>query len=268
MPQAVFRFYGSLNDFLMPTRRQIAFSRFVEKHASIKDAIEALGVPHPEIDLILVNGESVSFAHQLQVRDRVSVYPRFDAIDIDAVSQVRPQPLKSCRFVLDVHLGKLARYLRLLGFDALYRNDYDDKELAQISSKQQRILLTQDLGLLKRSLVTYGYRVRSADPQQQVAEVLSRFDLYQEIAPFRRCSRCNGLLASVEKQAVRDRLPYFTALHYHEFFQCQSCEQVYWKGAHYERMQRLVERLSEQREHTSLETTPLSKAQEQPCACE
>ncbi len=241
MPQAVFRFYGSLNDFLTPARRQIAFSHYVKDRASIKDAIEALGVPHPEVDLILVNDDSVGFAYLLQDGDFISVYPHPESLEVDAVSCVRPKPLTNHRFVLDVHLGKLASYLRLLGFDALYQNDYDDEVLAQISSQQQRVLLTQDIGLLKRSIVTYGYSVRSSNPKQQVREVLERFSLHGAVTPLKRCPRCNGLLKPVEKQTVYHRLPYFTRLSYHEFFECQDCSQLYWKGAHYQRIQRLIE---------------------------
>ena len=241
MPKAIFRVYGNLNDFLVASGKQVPFAHFVKHRTSIKDAIEALGIPHPEIDLILANGESVSFAYLLQEGDYISVYPRFKFIDIDAVSLVRPKPLSKHRFVLDVHLGKLARYLRLLGFDVLYQNDYDDPELAQISSQQQRILLTQDCGLLKHRIVVYGYRIRSDNPKQQVSEVLERFDLYQAVAPLQRCTRCNGLLEPVEKQAICHRLPHFTRLYYHEFLECEDCRQLYWQGAHNKRIRQLIE---------------------------
>ncbi|NEZ61695.1 twitching motility protein PilT [Leptolyngbyaceae cyanobacterium CCMR0082] len=241
MPQAVFHFHGSLNDFLPPTRSHKAFSHTVKDRASIKDAIEALGVPHPEIELILANDQSVSFAYLLHDDDRISVYPHYESLEIDIVSYVRPQPLAEQRFVLDVHLGKLASYLRLLGFDTLYQNNYDDGTLAQISSQEERILLTRDIGLLKRSIVTYGYWVRSHDPKKQVHELLKRFSLYAAVAPFQRCPSCNGLLHPVEKQLIEHRLPHFTRLSYDEFFECQSCCQLYWKGAHYQRIQQLIE---------------------------
>jgi len=243
MPHARFRFYGSLNDFLPPDRRQVEFSRRLKDRGSIKDTIEGLGVPHPEVDLILVNGESVSFDYLVQAGDRISVYPQFTALDIAPVSQVQPPPLPATRFVLDVHLGKLAAYLRILGFDTLYRNDYDDDELADLSSREQRILLTQDRGLLKRSIVIYGYAVRSPDPEVQIREVLIRFNLHAAIAPLQRCPRCNGLLRWVEKSAVADQVPYYTRLTYDEFAQCQSCHQLYWKGAHYQRIQALIDRV-------------------------
>lgn len=240
MKQAIFRFYGNLNDFLAVTHRQVAFPHPLKDQASVKDTIEALGVPHPEVDLILVNRQSVSFDYLIQADDFISVYPCFTAMDIASVSQVHRRMPEPVRFVLDVHLGKLANYLRLLGFDVLYRNDYDDVELAHISSQEQRILLTQDSGLLKRSIVIYGYRVRSSNPKQQVREVLERFSLGAAIAPFQRCTRCNGLIKAVEKQTVDDQLPPLTRLYYDDFFQCQACHQIYWKGAHFQRIQKLI----------------------------
>lgn len=248
--QVVLRFYGNLNDFLLPNRQWRAFEYRLKESSSVKDTIEAVGVPHPEVDLLLVNGCSEGFGYLLRPNDVVDVYPRnFSGVEdlglVDVVSKVRPKPLEFYAFVLDVHLGKLARYLRFLGFDTLYQNDFEDETLALISSQQERVLLTQDLGLLKRSMVSYGYRVRSPYPKAQVAEVLSRFDLYGRITPFRRCSRCNGLIEPVGKDAVVQNLPYFTALHYNEFFQCLDCEQVYWKGAHYQKMSALIEDLSD-----------------------
>ena len=243
MPHARFRFYGNLNDFLPAHRQRIEFPKLIKERGSIKDAIEALGVPHPEIDLILVNGESVGFDYLVETGDRISVYPQFAQLDIAAVSQVQPPPLAQARFVLDVHLGKLATYLRLLGFDALYRNDYDDEELAQISSREQRVLLTQDRGLLKRSLVTYGYGVRSPHPDEQILEIVERFDLTDQITPFQRCPRCNGDLMRVAKADIADQIPYYTRLYYDEFAQCQNCDQIYWKGAHYQRIRSLIDRV-------------------------
>ncbi|MGG6241808.1 Mut7-C RNAse domain-containing protein [Nodosilinea sp. AN01ver1] len=244
MQRLVFRFYAELNDFLAPERKQTEFIHWLNEPASIKDAIESLGVPHPEVDLILVNGKSVGFDYLTQNGDRVSVYPHFKSLEVGGTSLVRPAPLPQIKFVLDVHLGKLATYLRLLGFDALYRRDYGDAELAQISSQQQRILLTQDRGLLKRSLVTHGYIVRSHVPEQQAKEVLDRFHLHNAVAPLERCPRCNGRLTAVDKAEICDRIPPLTRLHYDAFSRCQSCGQIYWKGAHYDRIQQLVDRVT------------------------
>jgi len=244
MPHAFFRFYGSLNDFLPLERQQTEFSRWLKERGSVKDTIEGLGVPHPEVELILVNGDSVSFDYLVQTGDRISVFPQFTTLDVTPISQVQPPPLAEHRFVLDVHLGKLAAYLRILGFDTLYRNDYDDDELATISHQEDRILLTQDRGLLKRSIVTYGYAVRSPRPEEQIIEVLERFRLRAAIAPLERCPRCNGQLQIVPKAQIADQIPYYTRLTYDEFAQCQQCQQIYWKGAHYGRIQALIDRVT------------------------
>ena len=256
MARAYFHFYAELNDFLPSSRRQVCFAHGIKERASVKDVIESLGVPHPEVDLILVNGESADFSYIVQDGDRISVYPPL-SINTSSVSRVRPQPLRHIHFVLDIHLGKLATYLRLLGFDTLYQNDYQDEELARLSSSEERILLTQDRGLLKRSAVVYGYCVRESDPRRQVVEVLRRFDLFNAIAPFQRCLRCNGLLQPVSKEAIGDRLPPLTRKHYNEFSICQACAQVYWKGVHYERIQQFIDCISQEQVNVPPCITPL-----------
>lgn len=240
------RFYGSLNDFLPSERRQAGFVHTLKEPGSVKDTIEALGVPHPEVGLIVVNGESVSFAYLVQDGDHISVYPMFCNLDVTPISRVQPLPLSPFRLVLDVHLGKLATYLRLLGLDVLYRNDYDDEELAEISSRENRMLLTQDRALLKRGKVIYGYLVRNSDPLQQVAEVLQRFDLMEKIQPMSRCLRCNGQLKPVKKEDIFDRLPPLTRQYYDEFAQCQACQQIYWQGAHFKGIQEFIQTLQNQ----------------------
>ena len=217
MEQVYFQFHAELNDFLPPVKRQIWFVHQLPEKAAVKDAIEALGVPHPEVDLILVNGESVDFSYLIGEGDRVGVYPVSVRVEASSSSRVRPPQLAQIQFVLDIHLGKLATYLRLLGFDTLYRNNYQDKELAEVSSREQRILLTKDRGLLKRSMVVYGYCVREKDPLMQVMEVLRRFDLFNGLAPLQRCLRCNGLLQSVSKKEIGDRLPPKTREFYDKF---------------------------------------------------
>ena len=241
MLQVYFRFYGDLNDFLPPAKRQTRFGHFLKEPASIKDVIESLGPPHPEVDLILVNGASVDFSYLLIGGEHISVYPLFRSLNIHTISQVRPPTLPEARFVLDVHLGKLAIYLRLLGFDGLYQNNYSDPQLAELAHRDRRILLTQDRTLLKRSVILYGYCVRASDPRQQLHEVLQRFQLFEAIAPFRRCLRCNGRLQAVAKADIFDRLEPLTQKYYTDFRICQDCDQIYWKGSHYERMQSLID---------------------------
>lgn len=240
MKSARFRFYAELNDFLPPPRRGVQFTHAFSGTPSVKDAIESLGVPHGEVDLVLVNGESVDFRFPLRDGARVSVYPVFEAIDISPIARVRPSPLREPRFVLDVHLGRLAAYLRMLGFDVLAPREGADAELARISAEDHRILLTRDRDLLKRGAVTHGYWIRAKDPRRQLSEVLERFDLFRAVSPFRRCMRCNSLLEDVDKTAVRKRLPPRIADAHAEFRICRSCDRIYWKGSHHRRMERLI----------------------------
>lgn len=239
--EAAFRCYAGLNDFLPPLRRGRSFRHVFDLPASVKDMIESLGVPHTEIELILVNGEPVDFAYLVQDGDRIAVYPPFTSIDLGPVARVGPDPPDGePRFVLDTHLGRLASYLRMLGFDALYRNDYADPELARISSEEGRVLLTRDRGLLKRSMVVHGYCLRTTNSRAQLVEVLRRYDLARQVQPFRRCIRCNGLLDPVDKAAIADELPPRTAQYYDEFRRCRSCGQIYWKGNHTAWMEQFI----------------------------
>jgi uncharacterized protein with PIN domain len=233
MKNATFRFYGQLNDFLPPQRKQIDFRYTFEQPSSIKNVIELLGVPHTEIHLILANGDAVDFSYLITDGDYVCVYP--------LGTDQHPSPQDEMRFVLDVHLGRLAAYLRMLGFDTLYPDDYRDEELARLSSAESRILLTRDLGLLKRSIVTQGYYVRETNPQLQLVEIVKYFNLTGAIAPFRRCLSCNGALESVEKAAILEQLQEDTRKYYDEFWRCQQCAKIYWKGSHFQRMQMLID---------------------------
>ena len=139
---ATFRFYAELNDFLVPERRFTEFAYGFLNVATVKDRIESLGVPHTEVDLILVNGQSVDFAYRVQDGDRISVYPVFEAFDIAELTRLRPEPFRDIRFVLDVHVGRVATYLRMLGFDTLYQNRCTDECLAEVSRREHRILFT------------------------------------------------------------------------------------------------------------------------------
>lgn len=245
MLQIELRFYGTLNDFLQTDRRQQAFMHCLREPASVKDVIESVGVPHPEVDLILVNHEPVDFDYLVQPGDRISVYPLFHSLDIASVSPVHVVYSSEPRFIADVHLGKLVMYLRLLGVDVLYDNDYQDEQIAALAAANHRTVLTCDRALLKRSIIISGYCVRSRDPLQQTIEVVQRFNLRETIDPFQRCLRCNGQLRSVSKATVCDRLPPLTRQYYTQFRQCQRCEQVYWQGAHHERLQQSVDRILE-----------------------
>ena len=243
MKQCSFRFYASLNDFLPLEQNHIEFAHEFELSTSLKDMIEALGVPHTEIDLVLVNGTPSALTHIVHDADRISVFPWFYSIKLEDAQRLHPMPLREARFVCDSHLGRLAAYLRMLGFDTFYRTDGADDQLARISVHEQRILLTRDRGLLKRASVVRGYFVRASDSREQLREVVERHDLQDGISTFTRCMHCNTTVREVRKEEVLDRLPPRTQQHYNEFCLCPGCQKVYWKGSHYRRMQRLIDTL-------------------------
>ena len=244
MATVCMRFYAELGDLLAPERRGHDFEHGVPAGASVKDVIEGLGVPHTEVDLILVDGVSVDFSRGLRGGERVAVYPVFEAFDIAPASRVRPLPLRQTRFAADVHVGRLAAYLRLAGFDTLYRNDWDDAELVEAALRDRRIILTRDRGLLMRSSVTHGYLVRDTRPRRQLAEVLDRFDLWGSVDLLSRCSVCNSLVIPVAKEDVQEALLPGTRRHYQDFWRCGGCGRIYWKGAHYRSLCGLVDRRS------------------------
>lgn len=242
MSRATFHFHQELNTFLPRRGKNKPVEHTFDWRASIKDMIESLGIPHSEIELILVNGKSVNFNYIMEDEDVVDVYPRFDLVEGEDKVQLRPPVApENAKFVLDTHLGRLAAYLRMMGFDTLYRNDYPDDELAEVSHHEERILLTRDIGLLKRSLVVHGYFVRETKPKRRLKEIIQRFDLFEAVTPFKHCMKCNGLLKEVEKSMVVDNLPNETGQFYDEFHRCITCEQVYWKGPHYKRMQSFID---------------------------
>ena len=241
MSRAIFRFYGNLNDFLPPARRGVPFTHIFGARVAVKDLIESIGVPHTEVDLLIAGTAPIDFSYHVEDGERIAVYPRFCDVDVTAVSLVRPPALEDLRFVLDTHLGRLAAYLRLAGFDCLYANNWTDERLAQISSGERRMLLTRDAALLKRSIVTYGYWVRETNPRRQLAEMSARMDLASRAQPFCRCLRCNAPIEPVSKASVLDRLPPRTRQHHHEFYRCSGCDRIYWKGAHYCWMRSLLD---------------------------
>ncbi len=241
--QATFRFYAELNDFLSADKRQRPFFYRFWGNPAVKDAIEALGVPHPEVDLILVNGRSVSFAYRLNDKDRVSVYPQFELLNIEALTRLRPKALRQPKFILDVNLGKLARKMRILGLDTLYENNWTDRQIVKIAGEEHRIILTRDQGLLKRSGVTHGYWVRAVRPDEQIKEVILKLDLFSYMDPFSRCSLCNGKLEVVNKKEIEDQLPARTRQYFTEFYRCRECGQIYWKGSHFQKMMRFITEL-------------------------
>lgn len=247
MFRVMVRFYEELNDFLPVCMRKHDNDLEFKERRSVKDFIESLGVPHVEVDLILVNGKPVDFSYIVNDGDRMSVYPVFERFAIGGVSPLRERPLRNPRFILDVHLRALARRLRLLGFDVDYSKERDDRELADISEKEKRILLSRDLQLMMRKKVSRGLYVRNIDPRLQVEEILDRLDLRSLCVPFSRCIECNGTIRPIgtggeEFKSLYDRIPEGVRSWCLEYFLCESCGKIYWKGSHYDRLKDMVDR--------------------------
>lgn len=240
-----------MNDFLSPEKRKTAFTHPFAPSSSVKDIIESLGVPHTEVDLILVNGQSVTFSYQVREGDVVSVYPVFESLDISPVTRLRPKPLRRVRFILDVHLGKLARHLRLLGFDTFYDTSYSDRTIIDIAQKEKRIILTRDIGLLKNKKVTHGYWLRQTNPKNQVREILDRFDLKRQCQPFTRCLECNGKIVAISQRSpAMKKVPKRVKENQQDFYRCKECKRVYWEGTHYEKLLKFIEELYQSKQNT------------------
>lgn len=243
MATATFRFYEELNEFLAPERRGREFACRCARAATAKHMIESLGVPHTEVELVLVNGESVGFERALNEGDRVSVYPKFEALDVTPLLRVRDQPLRVSRFVADAHLGRLARLLRMTGFDTLHDSHYRDDEVVRLALAQGRIVLTRDRELLKRRGVTHGCYVHALRTEQQLREVFDRLDLARAARPFTRCLSCNELLRRIEKTRIVARLPPRVRACHQRFSVCNGCDRVLWEGSHWRRMRERVDAL-------------------------
>jgi len=242
MHKIYFRFYEELNDFLPKDKRKKRFEHHYIDRASVKDVIESFGVPHTEVDLILVNGKSAGFNYIINDGDEISVYPVFESLDISEVQHLRPKPLRRPKFICDVHLGKLARYLRMMGFDILYKNSFNDEEIVRTSLKERRAILTRDRGILKRRDIAHGYFIRSIDAEKQTKEVVRRFDLQSSIKEFTRCLECNHKLIKISKAKIEGELPLKVTDSQKEFFKCPGCAKLYWKGTHYQKMLLLVQK--------------------------
>ena len=235
------RLYGELNVFLPPSRRQATLVCKLVSAATVKDLVEALGVPHTEIDHLVVNGRAVDFACVVRGGERVAAYPPFRGVEVGGALRLSPPPQADPPFVADVHLGRLAAYLRLAGFDVAYRNDFRDPELVEISAAEDRTLLTRDVGVLKHRAVRRGYYVRDTLPGRQLVEVLRRFGLAERVAPFTRCMRCNRRLERAPKGEVLEALPPRVREQHEEFSRCPGCSRVFWAGSHHARMRRFLE---------------------------
>ena len=248
MPKGIFRFYEELNDFLPKHRRKTTFEAEFKGKRSIKDMIEALGVHHTEVDLILVNGISVDFNYILQNEDRVSVYPVFESLNISEVTLLRKIPLRRHKYLADINLGNIVKYMRVLGFDVYYDSLLSTRKIIEISKRENRVILTNSRKLLKFKDVTHGIFIRPGTTTEQIRQIIDYLDIKDNIKPFSRCLRCNTLLKSVLKEKILDRIPPKTKEFCNKYVQCQSCDKIYWKGTHFINMKKVVRQILDQPE--------------------
>jgi uncharacterized protein with PIN domain len=239
-----FRCYAELNDFLTQEHRQRQFVRTLKTPVTLGEALESLQIPLSEVDLVLVNGRPSSLDHRLYENDYVSVFPTFETLDISKLKGEQTPALRLTRFILDAHLGKLAKYLRMLGFDTLYRNDYGDDEIINLAVNEKRIILTRDKLLLRSGRVTHGYYVRSTEKHKQLKEVVRKFDLYSQFRSFSRCMTCNAELVLRNKGDVVHLVQEDILQLFKEFYFCPACRKVYWKGSHFKRMENYIRDLT------------------------
>jgi uncharacterized protein with PIN domain len=231
-----FRFFGDLKIFLLKDRRGKTFVYHVRGNPSIKDSVEALGVPHTEVKAILVNGKKVNFSYQLRENDRVKVYPYLYQGKI-IEGKTAPRKLS---FVIDSHLGKLARHLRLMGFDSIFFRTFPDELIIKIAKEQNRIVLTRDIGILKNKSVKHGYWVRNIEPAAQLRETFKRYDMFGKERPFTLCLECNGRIKKINLKSIKEDLPPLVRKYNTEFFTCTNCRKIYWKGSHYKKLSNLI----------------------------
>jgi hypothetical protein len=248
MPNGTFRFYEELNDFLPKHRRKTDFEATFKGKRSIKDMIEALGVPHTEIDLILVNGNSVDFNYILQAEDRVSVYPVFESLNITNVTRLRKIPLRRNKFIADINLGDIVKYMRVLGLDLYYDPLLSTREIIEISKRENRVILTKSRKLLKFKDVSHGIFIRPGTTTEQIRRIIDFLDIKDKIKPFSRCLRCNTRLNIVRKEKIIDRIPPKTKEFCNKYVQCRSCNKIYWKGTHFIGMEKVVRQILDQPE--------------------
>jgi uncharacterized protein len=237
------RVYEELNSYLPPNRQKRDFVLTLLPNARLKELIEDLGIPLSLVDLILVNGQSVDIEHPLNDGDRVSIYPVFETFNISSVSLLHEKPLRMLYFICDIHLGKLAKYMKMLGFDVLYNNHFSQNELIRLSVQEKRILLTRNRGIFKNKLMTRGYLVKSDDVLIQLKEIISYFDLKASVKPLSRCLRCNMMVHPVPKNSIQSQVPVDVFNMHENFTRCDTCDQIYWMGSHYSAMMDWISRI-------------------------
>jgi uncharacterized protein with PIN domain/sulfur carrier protein ThiS len=222
--KARFSFDPALLPFLEKLHRGAPFEYDCARAATLKNAIEALGVPHTEVGALHVNGEPATLQRIVREGDYVEVETAKSGSDADL------------RFAADAHLGGLARFLRMLGFDTLHRNAFSDDEIRRLAEAERRIVLTRDRELLKCREIARGAYVRALKPEAQLREVAARYEIAPLARPFTLCLSCNLPLQPVEPAVIAHRLPPAVYELHQRFVRCPGCDGVFWPGSHYERM--------------------------------
>jgi uncharacterized protein with PIN domain len=228
MPRSTarFRIHGELSELVLAGQ---PLERAVDGTSTVKHFVEELGIPHTEYGKVRVNGVPSHGGHRVQDGDVVDVYPA-----------EQPALVSEPRFILDVHLGTLARYLRLLGFDATYDNHASDDDLLARAAAEVRTLLTRDRGLLRRRVVTDARLVRGTDPLEQLIDLVRRLRLGAWIRPYTRCTTCNGVLVPARRVDVAPLVQPGTLRDHEKFAACAACGKVYWEGAHHARISGVI----------------------------
>lgn len=232
MATAWFRFHGELHAFLPRARRGESFPHACARAATLKNAVEALGVPHTEAARLLVNGLPATLDRIVREGDEVEVFP-WSEKDV-------AQPDIERRFVADAHLGGLARFLRMLGFDTIHENALPDAEIRRLAWEERRIVLTRDRELLKCREIHFGCYVHERKPEAQLREMAARYGLAAHAHPFTLCLACNVELEPASEAQVRAYAPPEVLEHYRVFHRCAGCERIYWEGSHFARMRAVL----------------------------
>jgi uncharacterized protein len=237
------KFHDDLTFFLKSKTNIGVIERNLGEKTSVKDVIESCGVPHPEVDLILVSKEPVDFSYPIVKDADIDIYAVQSRYLLLTEKRLQVGFVK--RFVADGHLGTLARNLRLLGFDVAYDRQAQDRQLLSVMEREDRALLTRDRRLLMHAIVRHGYCPRSQNAEDQTIEVVRRFHLFDSISPFSRCLRCNAPLQKVGKADIIEKLEPLTKMYYEEFRRCTGCGQIYWTGSHFSKLQRRLKKIRE-----------------------
>jgi len=241
MGSVYLRFYEELNDYLPEGKQKRWFEYRFSGSPSIREVLHESGVPESDVDLVLVNSKSRDFDYLVKDGDHISFYPVFELLDISCLNELRDKPLRAPIFICDAHLGRLARYLRMLGFDTVYSNKIMPEEVIEVSKKDCRIILSKNIRLARNEEVNRSFWIRSDDPLEQLRDLIHKLDLLSLFNPLTRCLECNNKIEPVRKEEIMDRLQPKTARYFKEFYLCPSCNKIYWKGSHYEHMMEFIQ---------------------------